>query len=255
MEISKKRIIFIDLDGTLIDTVSGKTFPEGVWDMKLKMEVFEQLKKLHPQAVLIASNQGGIELGYVHPAMFQPKFIYVIASLQSFIGINTFVAGQYCASNDPSCPDRKPNPGMLEKMYQEFCSQNGFTITKEECLMIGDSYTTSEGRFIDNDSKVAEAFGCDYLDVKDFIALELPEPLYKVFDMKTGTIPLDGNENPLTGLKEEEAIGYVTSLSSKNPNRYTYVPMLWEPPVPKQATQKKQAKMTISKGGKENGCN
>lgn len=41
--------------------------------MKLKMEVFAQLKKLHPQAVLIVSNQGGIELGHVHPAMFQPN--------------------------------------------------------------------------------------------------------------------------------------------------------------------------------------
>lgn len=40
MDITKKKVIFIDLDGTLIDTASGKTFPEGVWDMKLKMEVF-----------------------------------------------------------------------------------------------------------------------------------------------------------------------------------------------------------------------
>lgn len=39
MDITKKKVIFIDMDGTLIDTVSGKTFPEGVWDMKLKMEV------------------------------------------------------------------------------------------------------------------------------------------------------------------------------------------------------------------------
>lgn len=39
MDITKKKVIFIDLDGTLIDTESGKTFPEGVWDMKLKMEV------------------------------------------------------------------------------------------------------------------------------------------------------------------------------------------------------------------------
>lgn len=41
MDITKKKIIFIDMDGTLIDTASGKTFPEGIWDMKLKMEVFK----------------------------------------------------------------------------------------------------------------------------------------------------------------------------------------------------------------------
>lgn len=39
MDITKKKVIFIDLDGTLIDTESGKTFPEGVWDMKLKIGV------------------------------------------------------------------------------------------------------------------------------------------------------------------------------------------------------------------------
>ena len=120
MGITKKKVIFIDMDGTLIDTVSGKTFPEGVWDMKLKMEVFAQLKKLHPQAVLIVSNQGGIELGHVHPAMFQPKFIYVIACLQSYIGLNTLVAGQFCPYNDKKHPKRKPNPGMLEDMLAEF---------------------------------------------------------------------------------------------------------------------------------------
>lgn len=106
MDITKKKVIFIDMDGTLIDTVSGNTFPEGVWDMKLKMEVFAQLKKLHPQAVLIVSNQGGIELGHVHPAMFQPKFIYVIACLQSYIGLNTLVAGQFCPYNDKKHPKR-----------------------------------------------------------------------------------------------------------------------------------------------------
>lgn len=46
MDITKKKIIFIDMDGTLIDTASGKTFPEGIWDMKLKMEVLNSLRKL-----------------------------------------------------------------------------------------------------------------------------------------------------------------------------------------------------------------
>lgn len=65
MDITKKKIIFIDMDGTLIDTASGKTFPEGIWDMKLKMEVFKQLKKISPKAVIIVTNQGGIEMGYL----------------------------------------------------------------------------------------------------------------------------------------------------------------------------------------------
>ena len=114
--------------------------------MKLKMEVFAQLKKLHPQAVLIVSNQGGIELGHVHPAMFQPKFIYVIACLQSYIGLNTLVAGQFCPYNDKKHPKRKPNPGMLEDMLAEFTHNTGITISKEDCLMIGDA-SGLEGQF------------------------------------------------------------------------------------------------------------
>ena len=34
----KKKVLFIDLDGTLIHTASGKTFPEGVWDMNVATE-------------------------------------------------------------------------------------------------------------------------------------------------------------------------------------------------------------------------
>ena len=84
MDITKKKVIFIDLDDTLISTRTGNKFPAGIWDMKLNLPVFDQLKKLHPLAVLIASNQGGIELGIVPQQLFEPKFIYVIASLQEY---------------------------------------------------------------------------------------------------------------------------------------------------------------------------
>lgn len=238
MDITKKKVIFIDMDGTLIDTVSGNTFPEGVWDMKLKMEVFAQLKKLHPQAVLIVSNQGGIEMGYVHPAMFQPKFIYVIASLQSFIGLNTLVAGQFCPYNAKEHPDRKPNPGMLENMLKEFCENTGLEISKEECLMIGDA-SGLEGQFSDSDLKTAENFGCDYLDVTEFTNMELPEPLFKIFNRKTGEVVKDKKNNPLEKLTESKAMDELANLMLGDSNwnsPYVLVPQLWE--CPKDAEQR-----------------
>ena len=33
-----KKILFADLDGTLIKTKSGETFPKGIWDMEFRFE-------------------------------------------------------------------------------------------------------------------------------------------------------------------------------------------------------------------------
>ena len=37
----KVKVLFADLDGTLIKTLSGETFPKGVWDMQFRFEVLE----------------------------------------------------------------------------------------------------------------------------------------------------------------------------------------------------------------------
>ena len=66
----KYDIIFCDLDGTLIETISGEIFPKGIWDMKIRFDVLDAIKKLNPEYVLIASNQGGIESGFVDAQKF-----------------------------------------------------------------------------------------------------------------------------------------------------------------------------------------
>ena len=37
IDLKNKKVIFCDLDGTLIETISGETFPKGIWDMRLKL--------------------------------------------------------------------------------------------------------------------------------------------------------------------------------------------------------------------------
>ena len=65
-EVKNKKILFADLDGTLIETISGEVFPKGIWDMKFRFDVLDAIKKLNPEYILIASNQGGIESGFVN---------------------------------------------------------------------------------------------------------------------------------------------------------------------------------------------
>ena len=41
----KYNVIFSDLDGTLINTISGETFPKGIWDMQIRFEVLDKIKE------------------------------------------------------------------------------------------------------------------------------------------------------------------------------------------------------------------
>ena len=166
MKKTNYKILFADLDGTLITTASGKTFPEGIWDMRIRFDVLDAIKKLNPDFVFIISNQGGIELGYVKNMSFVSKCNYVKHIIEDYCGNNIRSAFSYCKSNDKNNPRRKPNTGMIEEFYHGYIE--GFDFNKKDALMIGDA-SGKEGQFSDSDKKTAENFGIDYLDVEDFI--------------------------------------------------------------------------------------
>lgn len=165
MEDKKYRFIFADLDGTLIDTLSGETFPKGVWDMKFKFDVFDKIKEVSPEMVLIVSNQGGIEKGFVNAGNFNSKLDYVCKSIHEYCGCPCYSI--YCTSNDKDDKYRKPNTGMLEELCDK-CIGGDREEIKASSLMIGDA-SGKEGQFSDSDKKCAETFGFEYLDIEDFI--------------------------------------------------------------------------------------
>lgn len=151
----KYKLLITDLDGTLIETVSGNTFPKGIWDMKIKLDVFEAIKNYAPDDILIISNQGGIEKGFVDKEMFEYKFDYISSALEKD-NIN-----------------RKPNTGMIDQYmdYIKFINDNVDEENKiiyDTIMMIGDA-SGKEGQFSDSDKKTAENFGCEYMDVDDFV--------------------------------------------------------------------------------------
>lgn len=164
-----KKCLFIDLDGTLIVTRSGNTFPQGIWDMELRYEVLDAIKALQPEFVGIATNQGGIEAGHVDIDSFIIKMNYICTAVEEYTGVLTDYA--LCATNSPDSTDRKPNTGMLQKLNHAQWNAVGDSCGPwpvEQCLMVGDA-SGLEGQFSDSDRRTAENYGCDYMDVDDFV--------------------------------------------------------------------------------------
>ena len=156
-------ILFTDLDGTLITTRSGRTFPDGPWDMKLRLEVFEAIRNLHPDHVFIISNQGGIESGYVTKDAVEAKMRYVASCLAAYTGTRCeFV---YCSTNNKDDYYRKPNTGMLDLCIGKWVPS---VETHHAKLMIGDA-SGKPGQFSNDDIRCAINFNIDYLDVEDFV--------------------------------------------------------------------------------------
>ena len=162
---TKYNVIFSDLDGTLINTISGETFPKGIWDMQIRFEVLDKIKEVKPEYLLIVSNQGGIESGFMDNYDFRAKLEYITRAISEYCDCECYA--MYCKTNDKSDPCRKPNTGMLEYLTERYVGDD-FDYIKSVSLMIGDA-SGKEGQFSDSDKKTAENFDIDYMDVEDFV--------------------------------------------------------------------------------------
>lgn len=164
----EKKVLFADLDGTLIETITGNTFPCGIWDMKFKFDVLDAIKNYGFDCLIIITNQGGIEKGYVDEKHWvKGKMNYITMALNEYLGI--LVEYQHCIMNDKDCEYRKPNTGMLKAACWKFIANRwNMVISKDEMLMIGDA-SGLQGQFSDSDKKTAENYGIDYMDVNIFV--------------------------------------------------------------------------------------
>ena len=165
-----KKVLFIDLDGTLIKTISGKTFPEDITDFRIQLPVLDKIIEKLPnlKKFFIVTNQGGLKSDFAKYD-FRAK-LYAIEDICCEYLDNRFTNSvgsdaQYCSSMDKTNPYRKPNTAMLESLFTQWEVQS-----KEECIMIGDA-SGKPGDFSDSDKKCAENFGIDYIDVRDFLKL------------------------------------------------------------------------------------
>ena len=165
IDFETKKVLFIDLDGTLIKTISGKTFPEDITDFRIQLPVLDKIKKKMPNldCFFVVTNQGGIGR-FVSEYDFDAKIVGITSFCVNYL-LCEIGDSIYCSSNDKNDPLRKPNTGMLESISDRWGFQN-----KQEMIMIGDA-SGKPGDFSDSDKKCAENFGIDYIDVRDFLEL------------------------------------------------------------------------------------
>lgn len=167
MNLKEKKILFADLDGTLITTASGKTFAEDCTDFRIRKDVLDKIKSMEGlKLVYVVSNQGGIQ-EHISEDDFLAKLNAVLEFVNRYTLFGT--GGDYCTSMDKNDPRRKPNTKMLEDLFEKHKDVAFIKgVSKSEMLMIG--YASGKpGQFSDSDKKCAENFGIDYLDVEDFL--------------------------------------------------------------------------------------
>ena len=170
IDFETKKVLFIDLDSTLIKTISGKTFPEDITDFRIQLPVLNKIVEKFPKLnyLFIVTNQGGLKSDFAKYD-FRAK-LYAIEDicceyLNNRFGNTVGSDSKYCDTMDKTDPYRKPNTGMLEVLFERWEIPS-----KEVCIMIGDA-SGKPGDFSDSDKKCAENFGIDYIDVRDFLEL------------------------------------------------------------------------------------
>lgn len=163
------KVLLCDLDGTLIETKSGKTFPVDKDDWTFKPWIREAIQEYNPRYIFIISNQGGIEKGLVSIMDFTDKFNKIQEEIRTWG--NFIVAGTFCCNNDKSNPYRKPNTGMVDIFRYD--SIQGWDFSNRHALMIGDA-SGLKGSFSDSDLQTARNAKIRYADVNQFINAMCP---------------------------------------------------------------------------------
>ena len=173
LNLKSKRVLFIDLDSTLIKTISGKKFPEDISDFRIQLPVLDKIAEHLPNLkfVFIVTNQGGIGK-YFTECDVETKLVaitrFVNLYLADHLENELLIADyEYCSSMNKEDIRRKPNVGMLEVLCCKYSLMDG----KNDKLMIGDA-SGKPGDFSDSDKKCAENFGIDYIDVRDFLTYD-----------------------------------------------------------------------------------
>lgn len=205
------KIAGFDMDSTLINTKSGKTFAQNSsdwvwWDRTVP----KKLKEAHEDGykIVIFSNQAGISTGKVVPATLKGKFIQLFKSCKV-----PFQA--LCAT--ASDGNRKPGTGM----WKSFCKNynDGVEPDKKSSFYVGDAAgrpktKTRKKDFSDSDRKFAINVGIDFHTPESYFLNKkekLPPLAFDIKKLKSLEGKSPSGEEEKYAKEEQEMIIFVGS--------------------------------------------
>ena len=109
------KALFIILNGTLITTKSGKSFPINSQDWKFKSDFYQLFKNAVEQnyLIIIIDNQLSIGQGFMSETIFLNKIEKICSIIEKDLGLKrNSILYTYCANTEDEFRV-KPNPGML----------------------------------------------------------------------------------------------------------------------------------------------
>lgn len=154
-------LLICDADGTLRRcTVPGQPCPNKNNEWEVIEEARDWLSQIDfatEYYFAIASNQGGVSLGLISAVDAMQMLIDLAIKLVGegaldflnvFDNLESETNIKICTSLDKTDYDRKPNPGMLENLI------NQYRTTPDQTLMVGD---------MESDRLAAKNAGCDFI--------------------------------------------------------------------------------------------
>lgn len=148
-----RRALFVDLDGTVRNTKTGRVHPVKAWDQVLLPGVLERLRQFRAAgyAIVGVTNQGGVAMGSLTEADVQQ----INQRLTDKLAPDVFDLVLYCPFHPrgrvqayrQDAPCRKPRPGMA------FEARDRLGLDLAASLMVGD---------LDTDEAFARNAGIGY---------------------------------------------------------------------------------------------
>lgn len=134
-----QKVLFTDLDSTLIETKSGRTFPIHSDDWKFILPTLDVIKALYGKGykVVIVTNQDGIESGFLSEKVFINKIETICKQLETLLKLESNSISYYFCPKMESY-NRKPNPGMVALAMEDY------ELTLRDSIMLGDMGSDKE---------------------------------------------------------------------------------------------------------------